>query len=335
MNDENKQLPLLGKILSKEASKEEQQQLKEWAAQADCNQQFVNETTRLWEASAAYDSKVTSDKNAAWARLESRLAASTPSKKVRLKALWYTVAAAVLVVGIGLGWLYQQEQASKAGEVQLVLASIVTGEAEKRRIELPDGSTIWLNEHSKLQYERGFETRLVELEGEAFFEVAKRQGQPFEIRTSDTRTTVLGTSFNVRSYPNQATEVAVLTGEVAFEALEVAKGARVLLAATDAAQYQKGKGITQTKANDQNALAWKTERLTFDNQQLSTVLPILERYYGVEIEGSEGLLKCHYTGNFSEAGLEEVLNTIAFTFPTEMTIEKTNDKYVLTGQGCD
>lgn len=335
MKDENKYLQLLAKVLSKEASVEEQQELEAWAQNSVDNQQFVEQTELIWKEAEAYNTSISTNKEAAWAKLESRIANSTPSQKTTIKALWYKVAAAAIIVAMGLGWLYQQQALPENGEVQPILASISTGEQEQKEINLPDGSIILLNEHSTLSYDRAFRNRVVELKGEAFFEVAKRQGQPFEVRTTTTKTTVLGTSFNVRSYANQATEIAVLTGKVAFEALDDPKKERVLLLPKEMASYQKEMGMSKGQWQDQNALAWKTQELIFDNHSLSAVLPVLERYYGVTIEGSEGLLNCHYTGNFSQAELEEVLNTIAFTFPTEVNIEKKDDKYLLTGQGCD
>lgn len=335
MKDEKKYLQLLGKVLSREASVEEQQELEAWAKESADNQQFVEHTTLIWNKAEAYEAPINTNKEAAWANLESRIKASAPSQKTTIKALWYKVVAAVVIVAMGLGWFYQQQQLPENAEVQPVLATISTGEQEQKEINLPDGSTILLNEHSTISYDRAFKNRVVQLEGEAFFEVTKRQGQPFEVWTAATKTTVLGTSFNVRSYAHQATEIAVVTGKVAFESLDDSKKEHVLLLPKEMASYQKEAGITKGQWQDQNALAWKTQELIFDNHSLSAVLSVLERYYGVTIEGSEGLLNCHYTGNFSQAELEEVLNTIAFTFPTEVNIEKKDDKYLLTGQGCD
>ncbi|MGH1338654.1 MAG: FecR family protein [Aureispira sp.] len=337
MNDEKRYLQLLGKVLSKEASKEEQQELEEWGKQAASNKQFIEETTSIWTKAAAYGTNIATNKETAWARLEREVDGSMPSKQLRIRTLWYAVAAAILVVGIGLSWLYQQEgvlpEVNKSYAQGAVL-NVTTTKGEQKEITLPDGSTVVLNEGSTLSYKLDFQPRLVNLEGEAFFDITKQQGKSFEILTTETRTTVLGTSFNVRAYANQATEIAVVTGKVAFEPLDNSKKERILLLPQEMASHNKEEGITK-QGNSNNALAWKTQELQFDNQRLSEVLSVLERYYGVSIEGSEGLLNCHYTGNFSKVKLEEVLNTIAFTFPTKVNIEKTNDQYALIGQGCD
>lgn len=332
MNDENKYLQLLAKVLSKEASEEQEQQLQEWANQTTNNKQLVEETKLIWEkAEEGYNTNINTNKEAAWTRIN----ASISAPKIPIKALWYKVAAAILVVFMGLGWLYQAVNLSKNQEVQPVIVTITTGKTEKKEIHLPDGSTIVLNEHSTLSYVEDFEKRLVNLEGEAFFEIAKRQGRSFEVLTNKTRTTVLGTSFNMRAYANQATEISVITGNVAFEALDRSKEAHVLLSSQEQATYQIREGIVKEQLSDNNVLAWKTQQLEFNNQPLSAVLSILERYYAVEIDGSEELLNCHYTGTFKRANLEQVLHTIAFTFPTTVNIEKIDDKYLLTGQGCD
>lgn len=335
MNDEKRYLHLLGKVLSQEASTEEEQQLEAWAQEDNSQEKFVQETKLIWEKAVHYDRPIASNKEAAWARLESRVETSVPTQQPRIKALWYKVAAAVLVVAMGLGWAYQQQGPASSLNVQPVLASITTGAAEQKEVQLPDGSTILLNEKSTITYDRAFKKRLINLEGEAFFEVTKRAGQPFEILAADTRTTVLGTSFNIRAYTNQPTEIAVVTGKVAFEAVDASKKEHILLQPNEMASYQGEQGMTKKTWEDKNVLAWKTKQLEFDNQMLSVVLPILERHYKVKIEGSAGLLNCHYTGNFSQVKLEEVLKTIAFTFPTAVNIEEIDGSYVLTGQGCD
>lgn len=337
MNDWNKHLQLLGKVLSKEASQQEQEALNQWTKEEQHHQQLVDETTLIWKKAEDALPTVRPNKAAAWERLEAQLEspviAATP--KTKIKTLWYQLAAAAVVVAIGLGWWYQQTL-QKATDTDLPqLASITTAAGMQQEVRLPDGSKVMLNEKSTLQYYSNFEPRTVQLEGEAFFDVVKKDGQSFEIITAKTKTTVLGTSFNVRAYLNQDTEIAVVTGKVAFGALENTEQEHVLLLPQELGTHQDNKGIVKTIEKGKNALAWKTQQLNFDNQALSEVLPILERYYGIAIEGSESLLNCHYTGNFKQAKLEEVLNTIAFTFPNGMNIEKINDKYILTGQRCD
>ncbi|MFK7798703.1 MAG: FecR family protein [Aureispira sp.] len=337
MNDWNKHLQLLGKVLSKEASEQEQEALNQWTQEEQHHQQLVDETTLIWEKADDALPTVRSNKAAAWERLEAQLEnpATAATPKAKMKTLWYQLAAAVVVVAIGLGGWYQQTLQTATDTDFPQLASISTAAGMQQEVQLPDGSKVMLNEKSTLQYEANFEPRTVQLEGEAFFDVVKKDGQSFEIITAKTKTTVLGTSFNVRAYLNQDTEIAVVTGKVTFGAVETPKQEHVLLLPQELGTHQDNKGIVKTIAKGNNALAWKTQQLNFDNQALSEVLPILERYYGIAIEGSESLLNCHYTGNFKQAALEEVLNTIAFTFPNGMNIEKINDKYILTGQRCD
>jgi ferric-dicitrate binding protein FerR (iron transport regulator) len=338
MKDWNKHLQLLGKVLSKEASEQEKEALSQWAQEDQDHQQVVDETTLIWDKAEDALPPVRPNKAAAWERLQAQLesaAPATPAPKTTIKPLWYQLAAAVLVVAVGLGWWYQQTLQTASDTLTPQLASITTEAGGQQEVRLPDGSKVMLNEKSTLQYASNFEPRTVQLTGEAFFEVVKKEGQPFEIITAKTKTTVLGTSFNVRAYHNQATEIAVVTGKVAFETLTDPEQERVLLLPQEVGTHQDNKGIVKTIQKGNNVLAWKTKQLNFENQALSEVLPILERYYGIAIEGSESLLNCHYTGNFEQAELEEVLNTIAFTFPNGMNIEKTNDKYILTGQGCD
>jgi transmembrane sensor len=91
--------------------------------------------------------------------------------------------------------------------------TVSTKAGSKSKIQLPDGTQVWLNADSKLEYNENFNVKLreVKLSGEAFFDVVKNKDKPFVIHTSQMDVKVLGTAFNVRSYPDEATtETALL-----------------------------------------------------------------------------------------------------------------------------
>jgi ferric-dicitrate binding protein FerR (iron transport regulator) len=101
--------------------------------------------------------------------------------------------------------------------VKRAVQTVSTKPASKSQIQLPDGSTVWLNASSDLTYGENFgkQLREVNLSGEAFFDVVKDPDHPFIIHTSVVDVKVLGTAFNVRSYPNdENTETSVIRGKV-------------------------------------------------------------------------------------------------------------------------
>ena len=102
-------------------------------------------------------------------------------------------------------WIFKNS-GGQAGEKELVAKhsnEVSTQPGSKSKIQLPDGSTVWLNAGSKLTYTKDFgkEIREVTLIGEAFFDVTKMKEKPFIIHTSSINIKVLGTAFNVKAYP--------------------------------------------------------------------------------------------------------------------------------------
>jgi ferric-dicitrate binding protein FerR (iron transport regulator) len=333
MDSNNKYITLLSKVLTKGASSEEKEQLEKWANENSDQKAFVKETTEVWNLSKNYAEKLPVDTNSAWDKFETKLESNTTKPTLMRSLVSYWKAAIVIgLIATSLIWLATQNRTG----VTLVLEIVETGAKEQKELTLPDGSVVLLNENSRLAYIKDFKVREVNLKGEAFFEVTKQKGQSFEIKTNTTKTRVLGTSFNVRAYDKTPVEVAVVTGKVAVESIEKGTKASVVLLPNEVVVYDAvaNRMEKNTEATN-NSLAWKTQELVFDNMTLGNVIETLERYFEVEIESDPKIRNCHYTGTFKEPQLDEVFNTIAFTFPTDLEIKKVDGKYILIGQGCE
>lgn len=138
-------------------------------------------------------------------------------KAARMKR-WAVPTLAVLIAGVALfllkNYILSSEKTTKG---QVTQSQVSTKPGSKTQIQLPDGSTVWLNASSNLTYGDNFgkEFREVNLTGEAFFDVVKDPAHPFIIHTKAIDVKVLGTAFNVKSYPNDMnTETSVLRGKV-------------------------------------------------------------------------------------------------------------------------
>lgn len=279
------------------------------------------------------------DMTAAWAKVDAAVSGGKtleekrpPAKIVHLSKnirRWSAAAAVLLGIAAFAWWM----KATKLEVPQYV--EIKTLPHEKKRVTLPDSSHVWLNENSKLAYETRFEKRHVNLEGEAFFEVERIVERPFEISTGDATTTVLGTSFNVRAYPvEERIEVTVRTGKVAF-AQTKEKETPVLLTPGETGVFDKKAKKVEVAVHElENADAWKTQKLTFDDEKLVQVVNTLERYFDVEIEAANpSLLECAYTSSFEQPDLEGILTVIGTTIGFEFS-KKKEGHYVLSGKGC-
>jgi ferric-dicitrate binding protein FerR (iron transport regulator) len=271
-------------------------------------------------------------------RLEEKLgqAALINNTQTKLRpffALPYRMAA-FLVIALGLSFVIYFAFIGKHSQ----WVEITTSMKETKQISLPDGSKIWLNGASTIRYDRQLEAsthREVWLEGEAYFEVTHNPQQPFIIYSGASTIQVLGTSFNVRGYPDESTvEVGVISGKVSFAAQANESAEKVILPPGHGAVLDK-KSITiqKTEKNDPNLLAWKTHQLVFEDAPMHEVISALERYFAIDIElKTSSLANCRYKGSFTEAKLEEVLEIIQVSM--NISVQQKGGKYIFSGEGC-
>ncbi len=331
--NESKVLEWIGKYLAGGLSPSEKAALMEWVAKSADNRAYFEELIQLWAVSGNYDEPFAADKEAAWANIEARLSDETaepPSRDGRVVSLWrrpfLRIAAAVLLALLA-GYFWWE------GPAEAPMAIVATGPDETTSVELPDGSEVWLNENSTLQYPEAFAARVVELDGEAFFEVAHRDGNPFVVRSGPARAEVLGTSFNVRAYPAESRiEVTVKTGKVALTP-QKKKAEPLLLTPGMSGVYDKKEKTVAPAEQLSNATAWREQRLSFNDTPLSEVLRVLERYFDVQFElENEAIRHCRFSGPYDDPQLEDVLMTMEIAM--NLTIEKTDEAYRISGAGC-
>ncbi|WP_212004063.1 FecR family protein [Chitinophaga sp. HK235] len=168
------------------------------------------------------------------------------------------------------------------------------------RVILPDGTTVWLNTASSLRYPTAFTgtNRTVELQGEAYFEVAANPSLPFRVKTAGQEIQVLGTSFNMNAYTNEDYTITTLvTGRVKATAPGTPEGV-VLTPGQQAITAHNDTRIAVSSTNAADAIAWKNGLFLFDNASLETVMRCLERWYDVAVK-YEVTPDIHYTGQIS------------------------------------
>jgi ferric-dicitrate binding protein FerR (iron transport regulator) len=333
-------LTLIGKYLSGNISEREAARLMEWVDRADANRLFFEEMEQLWGITNEYEAPtVDTNTPAAWEALDAKLdsldteSQHSGQQDARVRRLSFTprlilrYAAAILVLLAAGYWSYEYIGGNAKPAEQIV--AISTTDGEERSILLPDSSVVVLNERSTLSYASLFHERKVELAGEAFFEITHKDGKTFTIKAEGTTTTVLGTSFNVRAYPEESrVEVSVASGKVAVSK-QGEKPEKVELIAGQASVYDKQQDDLD-KTVLLNANAWKTNRLDFENIKLGVVAENLERYFNISITFEDEKLKeCRYMGSFPNPGIEEVFRAMEFTMNLEV-VEK-QGSYLIKG----
>ncbi len=343
MQEETKYLELLAGYMSGNISPEEQKVLLDWVDADIGNKKFFDETVQLWNISGDYEEPdFETDVAQAWNKVEPQLSkeekSSIPkSAKVvplsNFRSILRIAVVALLLITAGW-WLVQN--VFQGAEPTMI--AFQTGEQEKEEVILPDGSKVWLNENSLLSYNEDFEIRIVQMEGEAFFDVEQLDEKPFVIHSGGARATVLGTTFNVRAYPNESKiEVTVETGKVALAPMNDDEGQSVVLAAGNSGVFDKTEEkVEQEEATISNAASWKTHRLEYSRTPLDQVIQSLERHFEVSFEiPNENIFSgnCEFNATFDQPKLEEVLKILEYAM--NLQIEKSENSVILTGEGCE
>ncbi|MGQ3132390.1 MAG: FecR family protein [Flavobacteriales bacterium] len=203
------------------------------------------------------------------------------------------IAAAVLfMLGMCAFMLWKSLGNGHSGSARMI---VLSSGNQVREVKLPDGSRVWLNRNSELRYPEYFaeDERLVQLKGEAYFDVAKDPGHPFITETGGSRTRVLGTEFNLAEDSSGAYRLMVTEGKVAFGRIN---GEALTLTAGQAALLPKNSKQAVYAEADPNTLAWRTGQMTFDNDSLPYIIRTMQHVYGSRYVLQPGAENLHFTG---------------------------------------
>lgn len=334
---------LMAAYLSGNITSAEKDELMGWVADSSRGQEFFDKAVSLWSVTEemAYPD-FGANKAKAWDKVANRLdgqlgqtGGGSGAKIVRMNLRRWVAAAAVALLGVAAWWSLQGPSTPAA-----VIASTLN--EEQKEMLLPDGTQVWLNENTYLTYEEVDGERRLRLEGEAFFDVATDSLQPFRIYAGDAVTTVLGTSFNIRAYPEEEqVEVSVKEGRVQLEkrqAEEVSAAPEeepVILTPGEQGVFEKRTAIVESKEKrGKNSAAWRDRKMDFNQVELDEVVQTIERFYEVEIELADPVLgKCPLIGKFDNPTLEDLLSAIEFSL--EFEIEQKDGVYRLSGEACE
>ena len=243
--------------------------------------------------------------------------------------------AAVFILSVGLTSLfyYQRNSGREKHAIENALSSvnqeISANFGARLKFQLADGTTVYLNSGSKLIFPTAFsgEKRKVELIGEAFFEVTPNHTMPFIVKTEKIDVKVMGTSFNIKAYPNTG-EISttlvhgkvILGSEMPGEFRQVAE-----LKPSERASFdKKSEQVEITKVEDLDKyIAWKDGKLVFSNDPIEELAEKLGIWYNVNVKiDSESLKNLRFTATFTEEPIEQVLELLSKSAPIRYKIQK-------------
>ncbi|MBN8857315.1 MAG: FecR family protein [Sphingobacteriales bacterium] len=226
------------------------------------------------------------------------------------------------VLKTGNGQLAYNTTAGPATET--LYNTLSTPRGGQYQLLLPDGSKVWLNAASSLRFPVAFteKDRIVELTGEAYFEIARLETKSGERRSfivrsshqndnsADWQVEVLGTHFNVMAYANEAAvQTSLLEGSVAFSA--AGKPAVKIKPNQQAVLYKDRQNVQVNNANVVNAIAWKEGLFHFISDDIQHIMRQLERWYDVNAVYAGAIPPGHYSGIVSrDSKLSTVLKIL-------------------------
>ncbi|HOZ85602.1 MAG TPA: DUF4974 domain-containing protein [Niabella sp.] len=270
-----------------------------------------------------------------------------PSKGSGIRPMLIRISAAAAIL-FAFFLLYKQFISAEHKPGQL----FVTLLGERKNIRLKDGSTIVLNAASTINVFENFgsKNREVFLEGEAYFEVAHNKDLPFIVHTNSMDVKALGTSFNVKAYPDEKrTETSLIKGSVSVTLKENNNQSLILKpnqkiewnsSRTKAPEINPKNGIpaknhipqrvVPTPSGEIREIAWKDNKLVFDDDSLGSMIPVLERWYGVDIELSdESISHYRYSGVFEKEDIQTVLEFLKEAKQFTFKINKEENKKII------
>lgn len=204
---------------------------------------------------------------------------------------------------------------------------------QRAQITLQDGTEVWLNAQSTLIYPSHFskKRRTVEIEGEAFFDVAEERKRPFIVSTQHIDMKVLGTQFNVYSYPDAGyIQTDLIEGCVKIYQRDNEK--RCIIMKPDEQVIIRGSNMTTNNTTNPEHMLWRKGIYAFTNERLITIIEKLQLYYDVKIvvEDPE-IFNVRYTGKFRQRdGIDEILSILQTIQSFKIDKDRENNIITLT-----
>ncbi|NWJ50074.1 MAG: FecR family protein [Bacteroidetes bacterium] len=358
---------LIIRYLSGATSPEENSILSSWIKESADNQSYFNSIRNIWLATSQTNHVVSintinpdiikrGDADAEDAfddedDSEEELA-NRPSVFIRIIRVAAVVLIALTIGALGNQYWINNHQIAFTDRKM----NIETTLGSRAVTTLPDGSRVWLNAGSRLDYNLDFgqKTRIVKLIGEAFFDVKTDSSKPFVVKAGKLAIKAYGTAFNVKAYPEENSITTTLVrGKVVIAGKDNSdKDFAINLKPNDKVAFYNDNSQRINALNkvhdlnnqaqqsvpvllkDINAVkeaeiktelytSWKDERWVIEKRDIESLLSDFERRYNIKIQiGSDEIKKYHFTGTLQNETIEQVLVILRHTIPLKYKVEK-------------
>lgn len=289
---------LLYKFFAGTATLEEKEFIMQWMESAPDNKQLFLKERKL------YNAVLLNSQPDKIAQVENKKHHWMHSGTMRFLRI-----AAMIVIAFGLGYFIQNKDTNEPVSMQTI--AVPAGQCVN--ITLPDGSSIWLNAQTTIQYPISFNKRerMIKLDGEAYFEVAKDAKRPFIVNTKECSVEVLGTKFNVDAYSSGDKFETVLMEGAVKVSMHDNPSETISLKPNNKVYRSNGRLLTQ-KMDNYERYRWKEGLICFQNEPFKLVMEDFEKFYGLKIVvNNQKVTKYLYTGKFKQTdGIDYALSLL-------------------------
>jgi transmembrane sensor len=360
---ENEIKEIIIKVISGCALPAEISGLQSWIASSKANEAYFNEINHAWQVSGSVSPNQRFNEEQAWDKNKAlRNSSKNQGKAKKFRIYQVLKIAAILIVTFLTGGIVSyytmRSVVLKNYLGQSSMNEVVAPLGSKSQVQLPDGTIVWLNAGSRLQYAQSYNTghRNVYLVGEAYFKVKKNPQKPFVVNTSEMKIKAYGTSFNVKAYPEEGTITTTLVeGIVKLEStskqvkkLEISLKPNqnlVYYKSSAVANDEQKKELKKTSKPQDNTetvspkttdpveieedvktdlfTSWKDDNWVIEREELDKLVVMLERRFNTTfICNRDELMKYRVSGIIRKETLEQVLDVLKLTAPIRFTINK-------------
>lgn len=269
----------------------------------------------IWHTPLQDTAASAGSKTRIWNKVNPRLISSPPSSRIRRIAT--VAAAAALLTAAWALWQF-------AWTASPVLQQLSSAPGGKSKVILPDGSIVWLNHGTQLNYEKnnfGKQHREVTLSGEAFFDIAKNEGLPFTIHAGKVNIRVLGTAFNVKAYTYDSTvSTTLVSGKIAVsfreQTIVLQPKEKLTIPLTRAIPVFRQQHLETDSSGQLPGISWLNKKLAFDSESFGELAIKMHNWYGVTFHfESPGLEQLRFSGIIDTESLEEALKMLQLSRP--------------------
>lgn len=352
---------LLSRKLSGEATSEELQELHDLLQSSRGDQYFADILFTYWNNRQEHQQPVdiTSDQHFAHIlemaeenrnEIDAEVRQLVESPASPLKWIKRLAIAGVLtgIIVAGILFLRNDKEQRTVATLPPKKNEVVAGKGTRSKMILPDGTQVWLNSDSKLQYAESFNDSLreVTLDGEAYFDVTKDATRPFIVHTAGIDIRVLGTTFNVKSYPqDKIIETTLIHGLVEVINKAAPHSPKIILRPKEKLVFNKVTTVIETNNSPAKLIeaqipaiaitalpqrsdtslvetSWVYNRLLFDGDSFRELAVKMERWYNVKIIfKNDKVANYRLRGVFEDENIEEALQVLQLIVPFQYKIK--------------